>query len=173
MPHPVQREGAAAQHHGLDRRPGRWLSLDRLVRNLAVLDSPTSESRAAGARLLLFDESTVVHLNYRSDGTQINRELVQNPDIGTYLAWRDLALEGATAWTYGSVVRIQSLGIIGCPPGWVDDGRRILVQGRRADTEALSQAAPDSPRSEGETLIILEPRMIPLLKEAIRVAESD
>ncbi|MFI6641866.1 DUF6879 family protein [Streptomyces sp. NPDC050504] len=43
----------------------------------------------------LFDETTVVHLNYRSDGTQINRELIQNPDIGKYLAWRDLALESA------------------------------------------------------------------------------
>ncbi|MFJ2607518.1 MULTISPECIES: DUF6879 family protein [unclassified Streptomyces] len=43
----------------------------------------------------LFDETTVVHLNYRPDGTQINRELIQNPDIGKYLAWRDLALESA------------------------------------------------------------------------------
>ncbi|GAA2228356.1 hypothetical protein GCM10010232_12950 [Streptomyces amakusaensis] len=61
----------------------------------------------------------------------------------------------------------------GCPAVWVDDGRRILVQGRRADAETLSQASSDSPRSEDETLIILESRMIPLLKEAIRVAESD
>ncbi|MGW1127026.1 DUF6879 family protein [Streptomyces sp. NPDC002526] len=43
----------------------------------------------------LFDESTVVHLNYRPDGTQINRELIQDPDVGKYLAWRDLALESA------------------------------------------------------------------------------
>ncbi|GAA0339493.1 DUF6879 family protein [Streptomyces blastmyceticus] len=40
----------------------------------------------------LFDETTVVHLNYRPDGTQINRELIQSPDLGKYLAWRDLAL---------------------------------------------------------------------------------
>ncbi|MVO85882.1 hypothetical protein GPA10_14230 [Streptomyces sp. p1417] len=44
----------------------------------------------------LFDESTVVHLNYRPDGTQINRELIQEPDMDTYLAWRDLALQNAT-----------------------------------------------------------------------------
>ncbi|WP_405617285.1 DUF6879 family protein [Streptomyces sp. NBC_01508] len=43
----------------------------------------------------LFDESSVVHLNYRPDGTQINRELIQEPDIGKYLAWRDIALESA------------------------------------------------------------------------------
>ncbi|MFM9447226.1 DUF6879 family protein [Streptomyces acidiscabies] len=43
----------------------------------------------------LFDEKTVVHLNYRTDGTQISRELIQEPDIGRYLAWRDLALESS------------------------------------------------------------------------------
>ncbi|MEU5534156.1 DUF6879 family protein [Streptomyces sp. NPDC020362] len=43
----------------------------------------------------MFDETTVVHLNYRTDGTQINRELIRDPDIGTYLAWRDLTLESA------------------------------------------------------------------------------
>ncbi|MET9532636.1 DUF6879 family protein [Streptomyces sp. NPDC006649] len=43
----------------------------------------------------LFDETTVVHLNYRPDGTQINRELVSSPDLRQYLAWRDLALENA------------------------------------------------------------------------------
>ncbi|MEU6406103.1 DUF6879 family protein [Streptomyces sp. NPDC046985] len=47
----------------------------------------------------LFDESTVVHLNYRPDGTQINRELIQDRDISTYLAWRDLALENAVPFS--------------------------------------------------------------------------
>ncbi|WP_369389483.1 DUF6879 family protein [Streptomyces sp. CG1] len=43
----------------------------------------------------MFDETIVVHLNYRPDGTQINRELIQDPDIGKYLAWRELAVESA------------------------------------------------------------------------------
>ncbi|MEV6076972.1 DUF6879 family protein [Streptomyces sp. NPDC052069] len=43
----------------------------------------------------LFDESIVVHLNYRADGTQSGRELIHNPDISAYLAWRDLALENS------------------------------------------------------------------------------
>lgn len=43
----------------------------------------------------MFDETTVVHLNYRPDGTQINRELIESPDISRYLAWRDLALESS------------------------------------------------------------------------------
>ena len=43
----------------------------------------------------MFDETTVVHLNYRPDGTQINRELIQDPDISVYIAWRDLALKSS------------------------------------------------------------------------------
>lgn len=46
----------------------------------------------------MFDETTVVHLNYRPDGTQINRELIRDPDIGKYLAWRNLALENAVPY---------------------------------------------------------------------------
>lgn len=40
----------------------------------------------------LFDESIVVRMNYRPDGTQINRELLRDPDIGQYLRWRDTAV---------------------------------------------------------------------------------
>ncbi|MGW6240019.1 DUF6879 family protein [Streptomyces sp. NPDC055094] len=47
----------------------------------------------------LFDEAVVVHLNYRPDGTQINRELIRDPHIDTYLAWRDLALESAVPFS--------------------------------------------------------------------------
>lgn len=42
----------------------------------------------------LFDEATVVKLLYRPDGTQIGRELVEDPDIAAYLrycgaAWQE------------------------------------------------------------------------------------
>ncbi|MEV6485037.1 DUF6879 family protein [Streptomyces sp. NPDC051576] len=47
----------------------------------------------------MFDETTVVHLNYRPDGTQVNRELIQEPDVEKYLAWRDLALEIAVPFS--------------------------------------------------------------------------
>ncbi|MFE5869420.1 hypothetical protein ACFQ6V_12315 [Streptomyces roseifaciens] len=60
----------------------------------------------------------------------------------------------------------------GCPAVWVDDDRRLLIQARQAGDDAQARTLADSPRSEDETLIVLEPRMIPLLKEAIRVAES-
>jgi len=43
----------------------------------------------------LFDESTVVKLLYREDGTQIGRELVEHPVLDNYLDWRDAAWEQA------------------------------------------------------------------------------
>ncbi len=61
----------------------------------------------------------------------------------------------------------------GCPAVWVDDERRLLIQGKCADADTLAQTTADSPRAEDESLIVIEPRMIPLLKEALRVAESD
>ena len=43
----------------------------------------------------LFDDSTVVKLLYRPDGTQIGRELLEAPDLGAYLGWRDAAWQDA------------------------------------------------------------------------------
>jgi hypothetical protein len=43
----------------------------------------------------LFDESTVVKMLYRPDGTQEGRELVEHPDLGVYLNWRDVTWEQA------------------------------------------------------------------------------
>jgi Family of unknown function (DUF6879) len=42
-----------------------------------------------------FDETTVVKMLYRPDGTQIGRELVENPDLDEYKEYRDIALDGA------------------------------------------------------------------------------
>ncbi|MEU9011101.1 DUF6879 family protein [Streptomyces sp. NPDC048479] len=58
-----------------------------------IVDVTEREVELPNQDFWMFDETTVVHLNYRPDGTQINRELVESPDIGQYLAWRDLALE--------------------------------------------------------------------------------
>jgi Family of unknown function (DUF6879) len=43
----------------------------------------------------LFDDTTVVKLMYRPDGTQIGRELLANPDLDAYLGWRDAAWQAA------------------------------------------------------------------------------
>lgn len=40
-----------------------------------------------------FDDTTVVLMNYRSDGTQIGRELLDDPDLEQFRGRRDLALE--------------------------------------------------------------------------------
>jgi hypothetical protein len=47
----------------------------------------------------LFDDVTVVKLLYRPDGTQIGRELVEAPGLGSYLAWRDAAWKVAVPFT--------------------------------------------------------------------------
>jgi hypothetical protein len=39
----------------------------------------------------MFDESTVVLMNYRADGTQINRELHEG-DLGPYRYWKRIAV---------------------------------------------------------------------------------
>lgn len=43
----------------------------------------------------LFDETTVVRLLYRPDGTQVARELAESPDLCAYLGWRDAAWQHA------------------------------------------------------------------------------
>lgn len=42
----------------------------------------------------MLDEAEVVHLNYRPDGTQINREVVEG-DIESYRRWKRIAFEAA------------------------------------------------------------------------------
>jgi Family of unknown function (DUF6879) len=41
----------------------------------------------------MFDERSVVSMMYRPDGSQIGRELLDNPDIETYIRYKDIALE--------------------------------------------------------------------------------
>jgi hypothetical protein len=41
----------------------------------------------------MFDEEVVVLLNYRPDGTQINRERVESTDIDQYVRWRDTGMK--------------------------------------------------------------------------------
>ncbi|MDX3382957.1 hypothetical protein PV682_15980 [Streptomyces niveiscabiei] len=48
----------------------------------------------SGTDWWMFDETRIVHLNYRPDGTRINRELFEG-DVTPYLEWRRIALENA------------------------------------------------------------------------------
>ncbi len=60
--------------------------------NIRVLDLTGRTLGLPDQDFWMFDETTVVHLNYRPDGTQINRELIESPNPSQYLHWRDLAL---------------------------------------------------------------------------------
>lgn len=51
----------------------------------------TTSDCLSGTDWWMFDEARIVHLNYRSDGTQINRELFRG-DIAPYLEWKRVAL---------------------------------------------------------------------------------
>jgi hypothetical protein len=52
------------------------------------LDLPTQD-------FWLFDETTVVDLNFRPDGTLINVDKLEDPKLEQYLTWRDTALSHA------------------------------------------------------------------------------
>ena len=45
----------------------------------------------SGTDWWMFDEARVVHLNFRADGTQINRELLHG-DISSHLEWKRIAI---------------------------------------------------------------------------------
>jgi hypothetical protein len=46
----------------------------------------------------LFDESAVVRMDYRPDGVQVGRELLEDIDPEPYVAWKRLALKRAVAF---------------------------------------------------------------------------
>lgn len=64
--------------------------------DIRILDVTDRASVALPARdFWLFDERTVVDMLYRPDGTQEGRELVESPDLDSYLGWRDAAWRDA------------------------------------------------------------------------------
>ncbi|MEV3873336.1 DUF6879 family protein [Streptomyces sp. NPDC049906] len=67
----------------------------RVGEDIRILDLTNENVDLPRQDFWMFDESIVVHLNYRSDGTQINRELIAEPNLAQYLMWRDLASESA------------------------------------------------------------------------------
>lgn len=58
-----------------------------------------------GQDFWLFDETTVVHLDYHPDGTFAGAELVEDPDLENYLGWRNVALSHGVSfgeWNAGA-----------------------------------------------------------------------
>ncbi|MFD5562731.1 DUF6879 family protein [Kitasatospora griseola] len=62
--------------------------------DIRILDVTGRDLEIPGRDWWLFDDSSVVHLNFRPDGTQVNRDLITG-DMRQYQEWRDLALERA------------------------------------------------------------------------------
>jgi hypothetical protein len=65
------------------------------IRVLDVTDRPIALPKQD---FWLFDESTVVHLNYDQTGATVSREQVDAPDLSKYLGWRDLALSQSVSY---------------------------------------------------------------------------
>jgi hypothetical protein len=47
----------------------------------------------------MFDDSVVVHLNFNPDGTLINIELIDEPDLAKYRGWRETAVKNSVAFS--------------------------------------------------------------------------
>lgn len=62
----------------------------------------------------------------------------------------------------------------GSPAVWVDqDSKDLVIQGWTADERTTGESSRDVPIPGHESVIRVPKRMIPLLREALRVAESD
>lgn len=63
--------------------------------DIRILDLTDLELDLPSHDFWIFDESTVVNLNFRPDGTLIDREQFDTPDLAQHLKWRDTALAHA------------------------------------------------------------------------------
>ncbi|MCP3820493.1 hypothetical protein NLX86_21065 [Streptomyces sp. A3M-1-3] len=62
----------------------------------------------------------------------------------------------------------------GSPAVWVDEETKdLLVQGWKADEQTTGESSKDVAIPDHETVIRVPKRMIPLLREALDVAELD
>ncbi|MFD7546132.1 hypothetical protein ACFV0R_05410 [Streptomyces sp. NPDC059578] len=62
----------------------------------------------------------------------------------------------------------------GSPAVWVDESvKDLVIQGLTADEETSTTCAGDVPLPSHEAVIRVPKQMIPLLREALGVAESD
>ncbi|MEV2276533.1 DUF6879 family protein [Nocardiopsis sp. NPDC049922] len=62
--------------------------------DIRVLDLTETDLGLPDFDFWMFDEARIVRLNYRPDGTQINRELLDD-DPATYQEWKRIAIEAS------------------------------------------------------------------------------
>ncbi|MDI2029442.1 hypothetical protein QFW96_12505 [Saccharopolyspora sp. TS4A08] len=67
--------------------------------DIRMLDSTDLELDLPNQDFWLFDDKTVVHLNFEEDGTLINLEQLEDPDLSLYRKWRDTALAHAVPFS--------------------------------------------------------------------------
>jgi len=60
--------------------------------DIRILDVTNRDVELPDLDFWMFDSTAVVHMNYDETGAVSSRELIENPDLDKYLAWRDLAL---------------------------------------------------------------------------------
>lgn len=63
--------------------------------DIRILDLTEDDLGLPSQDFWLFDDRIVVDLNFRPDGTLINVDQLDNPDIDQYRQWRDIALAHA------------------------------------------------------------------------------
>jgi uncharacterized protein DUF6879 len=61
--------------------------------DVRVLDVTSDDFGIPDQDFWIFDDSTVVHLNFNPDGTLINHEQIDEPDIAKYRGWQETALK--------------------------------------------------------------------------------
>ncbi|SFT84777.1 hypothetical protein SAMN04487904_110134 [Actinopolyspora lacussalsi subsp. righensis] len=67
--------------------------------DIRILDLTDLELSLPSQDFWVFDDETVVDLNFRPDGTLINVDKLEDPDLDQYLKWRDTALAHAVSLT--------------------------------------------------------------------------
>lgn len=60
--------------------------------DIRILDVSDREFDLPEQDFWIFDDTTIVHLDYDADGAVVGRDQLDAPDVGKYLRWRDLAL---------------------------------------------------------------------------------
>lgn len=67
--------------------------------DIRILDMTDLDLDLPDQDFWLFDDEIVVHLNFESDGTLINVDQLENPDLLQYRKWRDTALAHAVPFS--------------------------------------------------------------------------
>ncbi|GAA1244923.1 hypothetical protein GCM10009676_33490 [Prauserella halophila] len=67
--------------------------------DIRILDVTDLELDLPSHDFWLFDDETVVDLNFNPDGSLINRDQRENPDLSMYRKWRDTALAYAVPFS--------------------------------------------------------------------------